>query len=278
MQWKDSPYLAETYASKIAENLDSEIEVFQTIDDAVKSKQGNLIDDILYVVKSEDVSIGKNDVNQLDGIIVICKYWDGSSDNVVYMPEIMDWQIAELIKAKCPGLDNQVIKWIQKITSNNIYRINNEIEKISLFKPEEQSKLFMMMNNDDCFCDLSLYNGFDVSNAILKKDFTSLKDIYDEFDSAELGAQGLLTILIRNFKLLIQMQISGFNMEQLGINKGQFFAIKNQMNYYSNKQLLNAYSFLLGIDEKIKNGKLPLSEEQLINYIIFNVLMEGSKK
>ena len=32
------------------------------------------------------------------------------------------------------------------------------------------------------------------------------------------------------------------------------------------------------LDEKIKNGKLPLNEEQLINYIIFNVLMEGSKK
>lgn len=282
MVWKDSPYLSETYVNKIAENNDCLIETFATIEEAMERKQNNLLEDILYVVKSEEVLMGKNDPNLLDDVVVICKSFDNSnySDNdfIVHVPEIMDWQITELIKVKCPGLDNQVIKWLQKITNNNIYRISSEIEKLSLFDKEEQNKLFMQINEDNGFCDLSLYSSFDISNAILKKDLSSLRDIYDEMDSADVGAQGLLTILIRNFKLLIQMQISGFSMEQLGINKGQFFAIKNQVNYYSNKQLLNVYSFLLTIDEKIKNGKLPLTEEQLMNYIIFNVLWEGSKK
>ena len=280
--WKNSPYLAETYYQRIAKNNEYVIETFQTIDEALNRKQGNLVEDILYVVKCDDASIGDFEPKSLEDIVVVCKSWDNgnysNNDYVVYLPDIMEWQVEELIKTKCPGLDNGVVKWLQKITNNNIYRISSEIEKISLFPKEEQLRLFSQINEDNGFCDLSIYNSFDISNALLKKDLISLRDIYDEMESADVGAQGLIAILIRNFKLLIEMQISGYKCEQLGVSKGQYFALKNQMNYYSNVQLLRVYKFLLSLDEKVKNGKLPLTEDQLMNYVIFSVLKEGSRK
>ena len=95
--------------------------------------------------------------------------------------------------------------------------------------------------------------------------------VYRELDRVDVNEFGLLTILVKNFRNLIMVQLnSNPTPESTGMSSGQLYAIKKLPKVFSPQQLVKIYDILLDVDRQIKNGELPA--EIVIDYMLIKIL------
>ena len=174
--------------------------------------------------------------------------------------------------SRCDGLSTEAVNWLYDITNGNIYRIQQEMDKLNLFNKDEQLFCLDKFIEDGLYDDLTNFNIFNLTNAIMKRDVQSVHDILAEIQNMDVDPFGLLTILYNSFKNLIKVQLtSNPTAESLGISPKQFSAIKyNNVGRFSAEGLNTIIEFLTNIDFRIKNGDLPT--DILIEYIITTIL------
>ena len=133
--------------------------------------------------------------------------------------------------------------------------------------------MFNKLSQSGGYQDLSTYSIFNLTNAITKRDKLSVLNILSELDGIDVDAFGLLSILHKNFKQVIDIQL-GKNVtpEALGMSQKQFNAIKYNCGKYTQDELIDRFKFITNIDYQIKNGLLDLNQQQLIYYIICSVV------
>lgn len=236
------------------------------------------VKDKLFIINT---NVFKSDVNNLSGydnIIIVCNKLDDSTKSlfdryIVEVPKIESWQILEYMKVKCKGIKEDDLIWLRDISNNDIYRIENEINKINIFNTDFQEDIFKSMKQESMYSDLSLYNIYNITNCILKKDTNKLKTILKEINSIDVEGIGLLTILHNNFKNIISIQLNrNASPESLNMNSKQFNAIRYSCGILNNSELIKIFKFLTDLDYKIKSGSIQLSNDRLIDYIICKVV------
>ena len=192
-------------------------------------------------------------------------------DNIVEFPKLVDWQIEDYCKVKAKGVEESDIKWLMNICKNDIYRIDNELNKIAVFDERLRKTKFKEFIKDKVFSDLSSYTIFSLSNAIITKNIEELRQIYNEIENIDINAIGLVTVLYNNFKNIINIQL-GVNptAESLGMNPKQFMALRYRINHYSKNQLISIFDMLTSIDKRLKTSQLPAN--YIIDYIILKIL------
>ena len=155
--------------------------------------------------------------------------------------------------------------------NNDVNRLYQEMQKLNIFSEKERIHLFEEMAEDGAFNDLSSNTIFNFTNAVLKKDITSLKAIYEEIENIDVNDFGLLTILYNNFLNVISIQL-GINptAESLGMKWGQFNALKHSCGYYSSNQLITIFKVLTDMDRKVKSGEFPTNIMR--DYMILSIL------
>ena len=157
------------------------------------------------------------------------------------------------------------------ICNYNIFRIYNEAIKISIFDKKEQSKIFDLMNEDNCFSDLSSLTIFNFTNAIIKKDYKTILNILIEYNNIDIEPVGVVTILEKNIKNLIDVQTNPLsNSSQLGMSDKQYNAIKYNCGKYSDNKLLNIFTEILDIDYKLKTGQLD--NNKIVDYLLVKII------
>ena len=272
LKWQDNSFIATQYANEIGKIRHKEIKYVHSTEEC---KRGDEIfgfrDNTLKVYIVNDLKIEYEE--NMEDVVIICKNLKecvGVDDFVVSIPKLEDWQILSYMKYKCPNMNEESLKWLQSITNNDIYRIDNELSKLALF--EKQEEFFDEEIRDGVFNDLTTYNIFNISNSISKRDVSAIRDILHRIDSIDVEPYGLITNLLREFKNTLSIQSTNYSFDKLGMSQKQYNAIKYyNCGKYSTQKLIDIYRFLLGFDMNLKNGVYQ-NVSSMIDYILCKVL------
>ena len=231
----------------------------------------------LNVLKAEVYNWGEYDIARATNlIVVVTKFADKElekklSDYIVVMPKLEDWQIKDYVFSICEGVEHKDLEWLINLCGKNILRLQNELDKLTLFSVPERRYLFDSFIRDGAMNDMSSYNIFNFTNAIVSKDFVTLKSIYKEIERADITDFFLLSVLLKNIRNIILVQLnSNPTPESTGLDSKQLYAIKRIPRVYSAEQLIKIFTFLCDIDRQVKEGELPAP--LVVDYLTVKVL------
>ena len=168
------------------------------------------------------------------------------------------------------GVDNRKLDWLISICNKDIYRIDSELSKLSLFSKKERDSVFEMFANEGMFSDLSDLVVFDLTNAIIKRDIKAVGEILEDIKNFDCEPLGVNTILVNSFRNILSIQLSvNPTAEKLNMKSNQFYALKKNCGFYSKEQLIKIYDIVTSSEYKMKRGEI--SNDQLIDYMILNI-------
>lgn len=257
------------YIESLQELMPSEDDIFG---------ESNGISSDVIIFNTSIVDFSDEILYNVGNVIVVANKIDKSSkkfygDLVIEIPKLAEWQIKDMVYSLGRGIDTKNLDWLLHNCNCDVNRLYQELTKLSLFSDSEKKHIFEEMVEDGAFNDLSANTIFNFTNAILKKDYASLKIIYEEIDSIDVNDFGLLTILYNNFLNVVNIQL-GINTtaESLGMNYGQFNAIKYNCGYYSASQLIEILKILTDMDKRVKAGEFPTNIMR--DYMLLSILSQ----
>lgn len=274
----DIDFICKQYINEIANIKQLPIEYIEDISSLcqVDIFGINSINRSISVFKCEEL----NNLNKLilkrKNVIIICKNITAEIESkyepyITIVPKLESWQIKDYIYSVLENVDTKKLDYLIDKCNNNIYRLDNEISKLTIFDNSTRENMFDLFVSDNAFSDLSKYSIFDFTNAIIKKDIDLLRIIYKEKSNMDIDTFGLITILLNSFRDILSVQCNPkMTADKLGVTSKKFWAIKYSCGFYSNEKLLHIFRFLCDIDKKIKLGELPT--ELVIDYIMLNIL------
>lgn len=272
----DNDYLIKSYIKKIAENNSLTIKEIESIKEMVDIESGMFKEvDYLYIYKlNKDDNLSKEQLKDYKIILISDTDRKDSDIEKVVFNKLENWQIEAYVQALLPGLDNREVSWLCKNAKYDIWRLDNEASKLNIFDKKDQSKILMAINDDNGYVDLNELTIFNLSNAIMNKDMLGIKKVVEDIDNIDVEGTGLVTILLKNFLNIINIQTnSKATAQSLGMSEKQFRYLQyNQCNKYSNEELFNIYTFLTDIDYKLKSGLLEMTNNQLNYYVLSHII------
>ena len=192
-------------------------------------------------------------------------------DLIITIPKIEDWQIRDYAYSTTSGVDNKSIDWIIDICKKDLFRVDNELDKLRLFDKEERQNFFNQMVSQNLFSDLSPYEVFDLTNAVSKKDLSVVAKVLYDIDNYDAEPLGVVAILLNQFKKLILVLLHPNPTENsIGLKNNVIYAIKRSGAKYSKEQLVKSFEFLCDIDRRLKIGEIDT--KWLVDWIICNIL------
>lgn len=273
-KYSDNPFIAKSYVEYIAKNNNLNLNYVETLDDSV-----SLFDD------NNSLSVLITDTFNYAGAlpentIVICKELSENTQlEYVEICKATKDNIVDFASVLVPGLDQQQITWLCDICKYDLYRIYNECQKINIFDIKDQEKIFNLLNDDNGYSDLNSLTIFNYINSMIRKDKNKIADILSDLKTIDVEGTGAVTLLLRQFINIIDIQTNpNIKPEALGLSVKQFMAIKNNIGYYKNKELIDIYDFLTSIDYRLKSGLLQFSNDnrdnnnKLVDYVTCSVL------
>lgn len=286
LKWSDFSYIAFEYIHAIASFKNLEIKTIDDFEEAFSKINNSLFDfssidylQVFIVDKFKTKLVSQLD--DLENVVVVCNSVDETTLEMLKekeyyfeIPKLQDWQIEDYFHLRCQGLSYPKIKWLCEVTNNNIYRLDNEMKKIACFDKSLQEDIFDLIDNDNGYEDLTKNKIYDLSNAILSRDLKQVATILKDIENMDVEGVGLITILRRSFKIVIDIQMdASATAEKLGIKPAQFNVVRaKNCNRFTNDKLKSVYKFLNDFDYNLKNGLLDMPKDRLIDYIICEVL------
>ena len=279
----ENNFISNQYIQEISKVKKKSIEYVDGIDELLAESDSIFFDEqpaatsCIRVLKTEVFPWEDNAIARLQGVIVVVqKFAEKSIEKqfekyIVNVPRIEDWMLKDYVYSTTEGVEQKYLDWLMQLCGKNIDRLQSELDKLKLFREDERKYLFQDMVHDGAFDDLSSYSIFNFTNAVTSKDINALKSVYKEIDRVDINEFGLLTILIKNFKNIMMVQLtSNPTSENTGLDGKQLYAIKKIPRVYSPAQLVSIYQFLLDIDRQVKSGELPT--DIMIDYMITKIL------
>lgn len=266
-------FIFHQYLNEYINNSDLDVEYIEDLSQ-VNYNSSLFYDDskiikILDVDKLDDVCIPKNEKLWIKTKKISTSVKKKYSDYIVEIPKLESWQIKDYVSTKCKDLPEKEVDYILKIYKDNIYRIDNEINKLSGFS--NISSVYERVKSQ-LFIDSTDYNIFDLTNSLVKRDIESIKSILKSIDNMDINPFALLTSLQNNFKKVIDIQLNPKNTaESLGINSKQFWAIKKySCGHYNKDELCKIYHFINQCIYDLKIG--VINTDISIKYIIIKIV------
>lgn len=277
VETKDN-FISNQYITRIATLTNKEIQ-YVGLNDLGYANDMFGVDNTLKVVHIDTLSVNTDFLKNQKDLYIVCNLVDKKTkelynDYIIDIPVLTKDNITEYVYSKLSNVDKSDIDWLLNICQYNINRLQKEVDKILLFKSEQQKQIFKQFKKDLIFDDLSEYGVFDIVNAVVRKDVNKLKPALKDIHKIDANEMGFLTLLFNNFLNVIKVQLSNgqCSPESLGLSDKQFNAIRYSCGKYDKTQLLNIFELLSGIDKRIKTGELPITI--LIDYLIVEILNE----
>ena len=271
----NNDFLVNQYLYSIAKNLSLNIVSISSLKelDDITSSVFYENNDLFVFKVDKDMLIKQEDIKNNKVILLAENQIKGSDIDVVKFDKLENWMIEDYAKTLLPGLTVQETTWLCKICNYNIDRVDIECQKLSLFDKKEQENIFELINKENGYCDLNDLNIFNLINAIIKKDILTIKNIIRDIDNIDIEGTGLVTILLKQFLNIINIQLNNHaNAASLNMSEKQFRAISYSCNKYSNDKLISIYKFLNNVDYRLKSGLLDISNKDLVQNILSNIL------
>jgi len=278
-KYESDTWLVNQYIDEISKILDLKINYVEDLDTLSNTSSdfffGGMSSE-LNVLWLEELTTNIPNKDELTTSIIKCNKIDKDiekalSKYIVNFPKLLEWQVQDYAEQQLKGMKPDAIQWLCGLIGDNVYRLDNEINKITIFDEKDRMNMFLALNNDGCYNDLNNFNIFNLINAIVKRDFNSVINVLRLRDTIDLEPVGLITLLIRQFKNIIDIQMGNNpTPDKLGIPPKQFNAIKYNCGKYSNERLIYIYDLLTGIDYRLKSGLLD--NDKIIDYVVCNIL------
>lgn len=275
LNYTDNTFIADQYIKELSiinklpiQYLDD----LSSLSSSVNSIFFNPVDtsDSLRIYKCEELTDFTEELYKQKDLVVVYKKSNKDISKKIVIPKLENWQIKDYAYSLCEGVDTKLIDKLLEICSYNIYRVDNEVTKISIFDTVQRNHLFQMMVSDGAFRDLTDKNVFNLTNSIMKRDIKGFLESYTHIENMDVSEMGLLTILYNNFKNMINVQLSRNPIaESCGLTQNQFYAIRYNVGRYTNSQLINIFKIITQTDVDIKTGKL--SAGTVIDYLLFKI-------
>lgn len=274
IKYNDTDFIPDQYIRQIRKNHDVDYidsysqlcynnDIFGSVNSAFKVLRVEAFDCLDESIKSSKAFIICRKINK--------KSEELFSDYIIDVPKLESWQIEDYAYSLAEGVRGDNIKELIESYADNIYKLDNELQKINIFDKNQREFVFTNFLDDGIFNDLSKYNIFNLSTSIIKKDIQTLSKIYENISNIDIEPVGLLTILIQNFRDVINVQLSkGSCPEVCNMKPNKYWAIKYSCGFYTKDELIQIYRFLTGLDRKIKTGEMPVNN--LVDYIIVKVI------
>lgn len=279
LKYSDNKFLSQQYVDMIAKNKKLEKLLINRLSDITFDE--DLFDSesrYLYIYDVEKLS--EDITPDIKNVVAICKEAPSTlSVDYVDMAKLIPWQIEDFVKMRLPGLTEQQIRWLCEVAKYDIYRLDNECKKLEIFSKESQKIIFDQMNSENAYCDLNSLTIYNFTNAVMKKDLTTIHAVLTDLKWIDIEGTGLITIFHKQFKNLIDIQFSPkATPEMLGMNPKQFNAIRYNVNKFSNSQLIEIYEFITGLDMRLKAGEFQFTldnrenNNKFVEYITLGIL------
>lgn len=254
-----------TYLDDLKAFLSPAMSLFADIDDSVLS---------VYKCKAFDF-VNTNLKRSTNLIIVTSAISEKAAEifknEITEIPELEDWQLSDYLYSMCEGADLKDIDTLKERCNANIYRLENEVTKVSIF-PEVQRK-FLLKDQlyTNIASDISPYNIFNFTNALQKRDTVSVGNLLKEIQNMDVEPLGLVTILQQNFRKMISVWLNNNpTSENTGLKSNQLWAISKLPRVFNREQLLDIFDFLLSLDSKLKSGEIL--ENYIVDLIVIKIL------
>ena len=277
-QYKDNDFLCQQYMRAIAQIKNKTINYINDVN-VLLSDYNDLFfeleeDNVLNVLNVDELTYNAGDLRDSTDTIVITKKVSVSylSEYTIVFPELEDWHIADYAYSIAEGVSIKDLDWIISICNKDINRIDLELARFSIFKENERKHLFNLFYNDGIYDDLTNFNTFNFTNAIIQRDKKAIREIYPKLKNIDINDFGLITLLYNNFRNIIGVQLSrNATPESLGLSPKQFNALKYySINHYSADELVRAFTLIGELDRKIKSGEF--SSEFVVDYILTQIV------
>lgn len=276
----DNNFIARQYYQNIAKILNLDINYIEEITSlTVNSSDIFGIEEdnnSLRVYNCDTFNLLDSKLCEQKNVIVICKKIDRETQNVfkeyiVEVPDLVEWQIKDYVYSIVDGIDSKYLDWLISICNSNIDRIQLEIDKLMLFEAGNRQNILQQMVEENAFMDVSNKTIFDFITALLKKDITGLKEIYEDIESIDIEDIGVVTLLYNNFKKYIQVWMQNNpTPETTGLSSKQIWAINKLPRIWSAKDLVDILTILTEIDYRLKTGAIPVN--MIRDYLVVNLL------
>ena len=270
--YQDVPFICHQYVNKICENKRLEKTSISKLNEILKDDSlFDTEDSFLYVYEVD--KLDENIPEDMKNLIVICKQVTNGNTNIntIKIDKLLPWQIEDYIKARVPGLHAPQIKWLCDISKYNIYRLEKECDKLSIFSKELQQVLFNQMNEENAYRDLNSLTIFNFITAIVNKDYQTITDVLENIRWIDIEPTGTVTLLLKQFKILIDVAFSSSWNNTLSCSEKQFYYFKhNMVGLYTKEQLIDIYEFLTSLDYKLKSGYV--ANDELVDFVLINIL------
>ncbi len=237
---------------------------------------GDIKTDSLDIYNVDDFKcLDKKLLSQRDLIIICNKISDADtkdlfSEVIIESPKIEKWCVKDYLYSALPELKDLQKDWLLDICNYDLFRLQQEIDKLKIFNKKDREKLFDNFVKDHVFDDLISFTIFEFIDCIITKNKHKLAQILEQIKYCDIEPLGVLTLCYNNFKNIINVQMSNNpTPESTGLNPKQLYAIKHKTGYYSQYQLIDIFEFLTLVDYKLKTGELPA--DKIIDYILINI-------
>jgi hypothetical protein len=267
-------YIDETVAIKNKEKVYIEtIEQIPTNTFGIESKY-------FYVINTEKFDSNITNFYGYKNVAIVCKLMSErvrphivSTARHVKLPKLQDWQIIDYMKSKLPLIPETQVKWLYNMYSGDIYRINSELLKLSLFDDKKQLEMFKLMFDEGIYKDLGSIDRFSLCNSILQKDTRAVLKILSAKNEVEVEPMTLVSLLTENIKHIIRVNLDkDSTYKSLNMTEKHYNVITDNYKHLKSKNLLKMFDFITSIDYKLKSGLLQMSDDRLVDYIIINML------
>ena len=276
---ESSNFLCNQYISEILSEVGYYDEV-TSVDQIIQLKSNKIFEEDKFIIcYVQEFDYNSDKLLKYNNIIIKCEKVNQLSesiykDNIIVFPKLEHWHLEDYICSKCSGLSFSEASDLASKCSYNIYKISNEVDKLSLFKEEQQSSLLKDLIESDFSLDDNNYDIFSLVNPIIQHDFSNLKFVWEKLDTFDSDPMYLLSVLISQYKTIIDVLLHPNSSSELcGISPKRFNAIKFYYKNYTKNQLINVFTFLTEVDMRLKNG--DLSDLNLADFIIINTISKG---
>ena len=275
---KDNQFLATQYIQAIGNLAAGGLNKVKSIYEPQQSSFALLTanDDAVNVVYTETFDERAEDYSSFENTIVVCEQIEKSiapavEKYTIKLPKFEDWQIYDYVKTLCPTIDEEDLMWLIKATDNNIERVLNELDKVSIFNKNEQKAIFSAVRLD-AQKDLYKADLFAIVNALVNGDMPVLFEFmkYGGYESIEPVVLANRTFSsLRNIILISQNH--ELTAEDCGVTPGQYKYIKYNYRSVNVNAIRQKIKFLTNFDLDLKTSKLDMSKQDMLNYLINNL-------
>lgn len=278
----NTSFLPNQYLSKMAESWDRHIVWQDSLEQAVLCRDGLFSDHrSLYAIHMDAFDrCPYMDASKLDSIVVITPKVDSAlaerfKDSLYVFPAPERWQIVAYAESLADRLSPDKAEWLCAECHYNIFRIDSEFRRIGMFGNNEQDRIFMDINSCEGYSDLTVTDAFSLLDSVTDR---NAKEVYSALcgaESAGVEPVGFLTMLIKQFRLMTDMQMDpGTTPEGEGISAGRFRAVKARIGKYGVGEIAGKYHMLLDAYDKLTHG--IVDAEEIIPYVVSH-LMEDDR-